>query len=1266
MKPKIRILHIDDNLLDRQIIKNVLQKEPGEFEVIETESRPEFELHLNKSDFDLILSEINIPGLEGLNVLQIVKEKKPEIPVIIVTGKGSEEIAAEAMKLGAADYVIKSEKHIQNLSPTIRKVIENRKIQDDHKATLIALRKSEKLYRNLFESMLNGFAYCKMIFDKDMPLDFIYLKVNTAFESLTGLSNVVGKKVSEVIPGIRESDPELFKIYGRVSLTGKPETFEIYVQALKLWFLISVYSPQKEHFVAIFDVITKRKLADELLIASEIRYRRLFESARDGILILDAETGMIVDVNPYLVELLGYSTEQFHGKKIWEIGIFSDIIANKSKFLELQQNEYVRYDDLPLKTIDGRQIAVEFVSNVYEVNNQRVIQCNIRDITKRKLIEKEIRDIAKFPSENPSPILRISHDGTLLYVNEVGMKQLQEWKLQTGQPAIKMLQDVVFKTLDNGEAQEVEFEHKEKVFLFYVVPYAEEGYTNMYGRDITENKRAEETLRLSEEKFRVIFDNASDGMFLVEQKTRKFFMCNAMCARMLNYTQEEFLNLDIADLHLAEDLPFIYEQIGKISTGEAGISGDIRFRRKNGDIFFADLSPTLITIDDKKYLLILFKDITERKKSEEQQIVQTTALEATAISVVITDAEGTITWVNNAFTKMTGYSKEEAIGKNPGILKSGKHNDSFYKNMWDTVKAGNVWRGEVINKRKDNSLLNDEMTITPVRDTNGIVRNFIALKQDITARKRAEAEIRNLNANLELKVEERTKKLSEVNINLNESKAQAERANQAKSEFLSNMSHEIRTPMNAVLGYAELLNNILEDKTQKDYIKSIISSGKTLLTIINDILDLSKIEAGKLELTFDYVNTHSFFSEFERIFSWKITEKGLTFILDIASGIPAEIYVDETRLRQILLNIIGNAVKFTQKGHIKLKIYIENPQIVKLPNEKTEEFIDLIIEVEDTGIGISKEFRDQIFEPFSQEQHKNQFGGTGLGLTITRRLLSLMNGTISLQSKLNKGSTFQLKIPSIAYLHDFERKTNGVQIDPTNIQFGKATILIADDVAHNRKYFVSALKNTNIEIVEAGDGLTAYKLAKAIVPDLIITDLRMPKLDGFGLLKKIQGNANLRHIPVIAYTASAMKKQKEHICNCQFSGLLIKPVRVTDLYIELMNYLSYTSTLALEKDHPTKKELIKQIIDIQGLVLSLETVYTDVWKKFEVRQPMEEVKEFGGNLENLGNVHNAEIIKEYGNELMLAAESFNIESILKLLNKYQGIVKEIKEYQSTN
>jgi len=1638
MKNQIRILRIDDNLLDQKIVKDVLKKEPNELEVLENDNCLEFELHLDKSDFDLILSNLRVSGIEGLNVQQRVNEKKTEIPVNILTGKGSKEIADEPVKLVAVEHVIKSAKHIQNLSPIIRKAIENRKIQDDHKATQIALLKSEerfrllfdnnldgvlltqpdgaiikanlaackifgrtetelkqvgrngvldvtdprlaeaiqersrkgkfegeltglrkdgtafpmevssalfqdkdgnlqssmvirditernhaekllqdseKLYRNLFESMLNGFAYCKMIYDNKIPQDFIYLKVNTAFESLTGLSNVVGKKVSEVIPGIRESDPELFDIYSRVALTGKSEKIEIYMKALKMWLIISIYSPQKEYFVSIFDVVTERKLSEkliqennsrldlamqaanmawwemdmatgnvifenrkvemlgyspdtfkhykdfmalvhpedyektmnamqghingsldkyeieyriltksgaykwfydvgsivkrdskgkpqniagividisvrkkseELLVASEIRYRRLFESAKDGILILDAETGAIVDVNPYLVELLGYSTEQFHGKKIWEIGVFSDFIANRDKFLELQQKEYVRYDDLPLKTIDGRKIDVEFVSNVYEVSHHKVIQCNIRDITKRKIIQKEIRDIAKFPSENPGPIIRIAHDGILLYVNEAGMMQLQDWNLQTGQPAITMLQDVVLKTLDKGKLQEVEFEYREKVFLFSVVPFVEDGYANLYGWDITANKLAEKSLRLSEEKFRIIFDNASDGMFLVDLKTRKFFMCNAACANMLGHTQEEFSNLKIADIFLVEDLPFIYKQIGKLSIGEVGISTDIRFKRKNGSAFFTDLSPTLITIDKVKFLLILFKDITERKKAEEQQIIQTTALEATDTSVVITDVEGIIIWVNKAFTMMTGYSKEEVIGKKPSILKSGKHDKSFYKNMWDTIKGGNVWRGEVFNKRKDNSLLTDEMIITPVLGKDGSVQNFIALKHDITERKNidkslkesemkfrlllensadaifiidsmgkyiysnkavtdllgysseemlyktitdlapedkkehyfeilteilssgkafkeiellkkdghfvstdlnsvllpdgtvygscrditerkmAESEIRNLNTTLELKVEVRTKKLSEVNKNLIKAKALAEQANNAKSIFLSNMSHEIRTPMNAVLGYAELLNNLLEDKTQKDYLNSIMSSGKTLLTLINDILDLSKIEAGKLELKYDYVDTHSFFSEFERIFSWKIEEKGLTFILDIDPGVPAGIYVDETRLQQIILNIIGNAVKFTQEGHIKLKVYIENPQVINLSNKKTEEIIDLVIEVEDTGIGISKEFQEHIFKPFSQEQHKNQFGGTGLGLAITRKLLSLMNGAIHLQSKLKKGTTFQIKISNIPCLRDFEKRKDSFQIEPANIVFEKATILIVDDSVHNRKYFVDAIKNTNIEIIEAEDGLKGYNIAKETIPDLIFTDLQMPKLDGFGLLKKIQGNAKLSHIPVIAYSASVMKEQKEHVFNSKFSGLLIKPVQIADLYLELMNYLPYKSIQTIKNDQPPRKDLLKEINDVQSLLHSLETVYTEIWKRFKVRQPMDEVREFGENIESLGKAHNAATIIKYGNELMTAAENFNIESILKLLKKYEGIVKEVKEYQLKN
>jgi signal transduction histidine kinase/PleD family two-component response regulator len=539
-------------------------------------------------------------------------------------------------------------------------------------------------------------------------------------------------------------------------------------------------------------------------------------------------------------------------------------------------------------------------------------------------------------------------------------------------------------------------------------------------------------------------------------------------------------------------------------------------------------------------------------------------------------------------------------------------------------------------------------------------------------------ELSQLNERLEELVEERTKEIkkdeekilafnAELEQRIQERTVQLDAANKAKSEFLANMSHEIRTPMNAVLGYAELLGFMLEDKTQRDYLESIKSSGRSLLILINDILDLSKIEAGKLELQFEFVNSQSFFSEFERIFSLRLSEKGLKFILEISSGTPAGIYIDDARLRQIILNLIGNAIKFTEKGSIKLKVYSENPQIINYSGEKTEEFIDLIIDVTDTGIGISKDMQEEIFNPFVQGQGQNikKYGGTGLGLAISQRLVQLMNGTINLDSQLNRGSSFKINIPGVSYLRDFEKRTEEIQLDPAEIVFKEAVILIADDVEHNRSYLRDALKNTSLKIIEAEDGQQALSMAERIVPDLIITDIRMPVLDGFDLLDKLKSNDALKHIPVIAYSASVMKAQKDRIRESEFAGLLIKPVQVTELYLELMNNLPYKSTKASGSEQSVPEiNFTKEITDLPGLIHSLDTSFNDTLKTFETRQPIGEIKAFGNQLLKLGNDHNALMITEYGKDIISAAGSFNIEAILNLIRKYPGIVELLKGVDS--
>jgi PAS domain S-box-containing protein len=643
----------------------------------------------------------------------------------------------------------------------------------------------------------------------------------------------------------------------------------------------------------------------------------------------------------------------------------------------------------------------------------------------------------------------------------------------------------------------------------------------------------------------------------------------------------------------------------------------------------------------KKAAELLLKESEEKFRS---------IMENSADAIFLTDPQGRYQYTNKAVSVMLGYSSSEMKNKTIIDLFPRDKSDEYFDIYKQVMSKGKVFT-EIELLKKDGNFISTDLN--SVLLPGGLIYGSC---RDITERKQVQQELLKHRDHLEELVNVRTEELSKA-------KKEADDANKAKSEFLANMSHEIRTPMNAVLGYSELLGFMLEDKTQRDYLESIKSSGRSLLTLINDILDLSKIEAGKLELQFEFVNSQSFFSEFERIFSLRLSEKGLKFILDISSGTPAGIYIDEARLRQIILNLIGNAVKFTEKGSIRLKVYAENPQIINYSKGKAEEFIDLIIEIKDTGIGISKAMQKEVFNPFVQGQGQSvkKYGGTGLGLPITQRLVQLMNGTIDLDSQLNKGSSFKIKIPGISYLRDFEKRTEEIQLDPANIDFETATIIVTDDVEHNRRYLKDALRKTNIKIVEAEDGQQALSLAKRIVPDLIITDIRMPVLDGFGLLNKLKSDDLLKHIPVIAYSASVMKAQRDRIRKSEFTGLLIKPVQVTELYLELMNNLPYTLTKTPgQVQSVSGKSLTKEISDLPGLIHSLDTRFKDVWMSFGIRQPIAEVRDFGNQLLKLGKKHYAAIITRYGEELVSAADSFNIEAILNLIRKYHGIVRSLK------
>jgi PAS domain S-box-containing protein len=892
------------------------------------------------------------------------------------------------------------------------------------------------------------------------------------------------------------------------------------------------------------------------------------------------------------------------------------------------------------------------------------------DITKRKESENEIRrseEQFRVLFEQASDGIIISDsDGRFLDINSVGCEMLGYTREEITKLAIPdiLTEDETDRLSEALETlhrvgmirNNIKFQRKDNSVFFgeITVKKLSDGRAQAFIRDITDRLETEKALMESEAKFRSITENSADAIFIADQQGR-YIYSNKAVSDMLGYSLEEMQTMTILDLSPDDKKDFILEQFtnllknGKLFT-------ELDLITKDGRIIPTDLNSILLP---GSLVYGSCRDISERKGNETELLKHRTRLEELVnerteevrrymnetrdlyenapCGYHSVDLKGLFLRMNDTELDWLGYSRDEVIGKMYfKDLLSEADLARFNLNFKTFLENGRISNLEFELKRKDGSKFFASISSTAIFDSDG---NFVTSRStlfDITDRKQAELEII---------------KATRV----------AEEANKAKSEFLANMSHEIRTPMNAVLGYTELLGAAITDANQKNYIESIKASGRSLLTLINDILDLSKIEAGKLELEYDYVHIASFFAEFERIFNFKVTEKGIKFILDINSGTPAGIYIDEARVRQIVFNLLGNAIKFTSEGQIVLTVYCENPQIVVYTESKTEELIDLIIKVQDTGIGISKDLQDAVFEPFVQEREYKNYGGTGLGLAISRKLATLMNGSISVESVLGKGSTFTIRIPDLLYIRDFSKADENIQIDPSKIIFEKAVILIADDVKHNRSFLKDALKDTKLEIAEADNGSKAYDLAQKMVPDLVIADIRMPVVDGFGLLDMIKSNPLLRHIPVIAYSASVLKDQKEKIHNSKFAGLLIKPVKVSELFIELMNHLPYE--IAVDEDIKRSEALVdnmNEILNLPTMLNMLETVYYTRWKAFAERQPIGDIRKFGADLVTVGREHNSSVLTGYGDDLVNAADNFNIQAILRLVDKYPAIIRLLR------
>jgi signal transduction histidine kinase/PAS domain-containing protein len=440
-------------------------------------------------------------------------------------------------------------------------------------------------------------------------------------------------------------------------------------------------------------------------------------------------------------------------------------------------------------------------------------------------------------------------------------------------------------------------------------------------------------------------------------------------------------------------------------------------------------------------------------------------------------------------------------------------------------------------------------------------------------------------------------------------KVNANAANKAKSEFLANMSHEIRTPMNSILGFAEVMINTTTDKQQITYLTTILESGKALLSLINDILDLSKIESGQINILSEPADLRIIINEIKNLFYHKMKEKNLEFLTDIDSELPQTIIIDELRIRQILLNLVGNAVKFTKKGYVKVQIKVTSAK----PG-----YIDFEMGVIDTGIGIEGETYDHLFDAFIQQsgQNSRKYGGTGLGLAITKRLVELLNGDIKVESKPGEGSSFTVSFKNVQTSQLTISKPGIFSWTNKKISFMGAKVLIVDDIQHNRSLVSAYLSNYNFTIFEAEDGEDAVNKALNYLPAIILMDIRMPQMDGYEATRLIKSNPLTGKIPVLALTASTMKDEVYKL-NEVFDSYILKPVHKQILINELTKFLPFIE--------------LKTVDENQNLTFENELIY---------------VKEMSPEIKSLFN-------NEFSDEIFMNLDSIIVDDLSNMISKLE-------------
>ncbi|MBI4834795.1 MAG: PAS domain S-box protein [Planctomycetes bacterium] len=915
------------------------------------------------------------------------------------------EIHVSTIGLGGKQYFLS----------VLRDITERKKAEE-------TLRKSEEHFRSLFNNMLNGFAYCRMIFENGKPKDFVCLDVNSAFESLTGLKNVVGKKVTALIPGIRESSPDIFEIYGRVALTGIPERFETYVEGLKMWFAVSVYSSQKEHFVAVFDVITERKLAEE-----KIRKSRDIEAAINSILKISLENIPLEDILRKTLDAI----LSIPWLSLQSCGAIFLTEGTDTLVMKTQNNIHPGLLEKCARIPFGKCVCGKAASS------------------------REIQFCDKINQEHETTYPGIIPHGHYCVPIVFNNKTL----------------GVINLYIKEGQKQD-----EKEVELLSAIANTLTG--------IIQRKQAEKELVQNEEKFRSLVQNLSDIIIVMDDKMAVKYISPSV-ESILGYKPDDFIGKSPMDHVHPNDISSTAESFAE-TLKKPGINPpfNLRIRDKKGKwVCFETIGNNLLGNPVINGIVVTARDVTEQQRAHEEMHKLSNVVEQTADLVLITDKDGFIQYTNPAFEKLTGYKgKELAEGKTPRILKSERHDKTFYENMWRTILSGKPFSAEFTNRKKNGELYYEEKTITPVKDARGIITSFVSIGDDITAQKNMENQLMQ------------SQKMEAV------------------GSLAGGIAHDFNNILTTIQGYTDLVMEELDRQSPLyEDMEHIKNASRRATKLTHQLLLFSRKKPRELA----NIDINTIIDNMLPMLQRMIGEN-IKILPELAAG-PSMIKADEGNIEQVLMNTVINARDAMSKGGIiNLKtenLSIDEEYCKNVIQARPGEFICLSIT--DTGAGIDKGTISRIFEPFFTTKEKGK--GTGLGLATVYGIVKQHQGWINVYSEPGHGTTFRVYLPVTKETTQTKKKSDIITPEKGN---GEKILLVEDDDAI-RDFTFKILSKNGYHVSPASmvkEALDIFLKEKGGF-DLLLSDMVLPDKTGLELAEQLRtAKPNLPIIMSSGYT----------------------------------------------------------------------------------------------------------------------------------------------------